>query len=381
MRASKGDSSHEPASSGSLLPLTRHLLPKPRYTRTFPAAGGSRVRFVEQGQSWQAELIDTPHAPSAVARRVSVVGPHDTHTFLAWLIQQDDATAKARIHVLPTSQPPYTSAVYLGKLGLFGGMPQQGEDNTSQRPYDVFISHAGEDKDTIAEPLCNELTARNPHIRAFLDRPELPYGRDSHDHMINAMNTARCGVFILSPEFAAKEWPMKELDCFLKRQEENNPPAMLPVFYRLTWGECGLSYDIFFKKYKKYFEDKRDKFHERVQAGEISEEGVMQSLKRLRTFRGVELEKSKKDPLIHKLIGDTANKVYEMLAGMLPMATFSPGASSGYLHEHINFPEVGHYIPRALETTAVRERLNEKGICIIHGFGGSGKSNTDPFFV
>ena len=172
---------------------------------------------------------------------------------------------------------------------------------------------------------------------------------------------------------------MQELDCFLKRKKTaqeggTEPPFLLPIFYNLTLQECELDAPTFFDRYQSVFEKEKYKFEQRVQNGETSQDQVVQSLKDLSVCRGVELEKSEKHPLTHKLIWDTANEVYKMLAGTLPMATFSPGVASGHLHEHINFPEVGHYIPRAVATAAVREGLNKKGICIIHGFGGSGKS-------
>ncbi len=87
----------------------------------------------------------------------------------------------------------------LSALLLLAGCQSQlhraGEEGENP-PYHVFISHAGEDKDTIADPLYKELRARNPHIRTFLDRPEIPYGQNAPAHMINAMDTAPCGVHV-----------------------------------------------------------------------------------------------------------------------------------------------------------------------------------------
>lgn len=61
--------------------------------------------------------------------------------------------------------------------------------------------------------------------------------------MKEAMDSADIGVFILSPEFAARRGTMKELNYFLRRKTEaistgTVPPLLIPVFYRLRILEC-----------------------------------------------------------------------------------------------------------------------------------------------
>ena len=58
-----------------------------------------------------------------------------------------------------------------------------------------------------------------------------------------AMKTAPVGVFILSPEFTARNRTVAELMCFQKRKREalesNRPlPILIPVFYRLDILTC-----------------------------------------------------------------------------------------------------------------------------------------------
>ena len=84
------------------------------------------------------------------------------------------------------------------------------------RNYSVFLSHAGPDKESIAIPLYERLRERNTHT--FLDREELHVGDNGPRVMEYAMNTAPVGVFILSPEFAARNWTMAELMSFQKRE-------------------------------------------------------------------------------------------------------------------------------------------------------------------
>ncbi|CDF32725.1 NB-ARC and TPR repeat-containing protein [Chondrus crispus] len=106
---------------------------------------------------------------------------------------------------------------------------------------DVFISHAGPDKLLIARPLSEKLQAHG--LNCFLDKTSMEPGDCGEDEMTKAIESAKVGVFILSPEFAARKWTMRELRCFLRRRREAigsemRPPTLIPVFYRLSIREC-----------------------------------------------------------------------------------------------------------------------------------------------
>lgn len=108
-------------------------------------------------------------------------------------------------------------------------------------PYSVFISHAGPDKHTIAIPLYQVLEGNG--IRCFVDRIELEPGDIAAEKMEAAMEKCELAIFVLSPEFAARRWTMRELRHFLKRvfgntMSHTKPPVVIPVFYRLSIGEC-----------------------------------------------------------------------------------------------------------------------------------------------
>ena len=104
--------------------------------------------------------------------------------------------------------------------------------------YDVFISHSGTDKLTIAVLLYELLVALG--FKVFLDMAKLRPGQKAPAKMINAMRTAKIAVVILSPEFAARKWTLKELMCFLERFEKGGEREVIiiPVFYRLTLDDC-----------------------------------------------------------------------------------------------------------------------------------------------
>ena len=159
------------------------------------------------------------------------------------------------------------------------------------RNYTVFISHAGPDKHTIAIPLYDLLEKKN--IRAFVDRKELRLGDDGPEEMQNAMETAPIGVFILSPEFAARKWPMRELVCFQKRErkarEQGLPlPTLIPVFYRLDIPACGSG--AFFQARNDAGDNifAAERFNERAAKGVITTEAVALAMKEITRKGGIE---------------------------------------------------------------------------------------------
>jgi HEAT repeat protein len=90
-------------------------------SKTFTTSSGEHVRFACENGQWEATLQSSSHA-TMPQRTFPVASPTAIGPQLAWLQAQDIWTSKARIHIVPTSMPPYTSCVYLGKCGLFGGM-------------------------------------------------------------------------------------------------------------------------------------------------------------------------------------------------------------------------------------------------------------------
>jgi hypothetical protein len=97
--------------------------------RPFMASTGELVRFQQVGSQWQAVVQgqDRSYTPQ---RTLSVVSSCHIDALLSWLQSQASRTSRAHIHVLNTSQPPYSPCVYLGRAGLWGGMPSDEEEDS-----------------------------------------------------------------------------------------------------------------------------------------------------------------------------------------------------------------------------------------------------------
>jgi hypothetical protein len=97
--------------------------------------------------------------------------------------------------------------------------------------YDVFVSHASEDKESVARPLT--LLLQEAGLRVWLDAFEISVG-DSLRRTIDAgLAQSRFGVVIVSAAFLRKEWPNKELDGLVAR-ERKAEKVILPVWHNIT---------------------------------------------------------------------------------------------------------------------------------------------------
>ena len=111
-------------------------------------------------------------------------------------------------------------------------------DQESVELYDVFISHASEDKKDIAHPLAEALRALDYNV--WYDTFQLKIGDSLRRSIDKGLVNSRFGVVILSPSFFAKNWPQYELDGLVQR-EMNVGKVILPIWHKVSKNEV-LSY-------------------------------------------------------------------------------------------------------------------------------------------
>ena len=97
--------------------------------------------------------------------------------------------------------------------------------------WDVFISHASEDKEEVARPLARILEGRG--FKVWLDAFELTVGDKLRQAIDKGLSRSRWGVVILSPYFFAKAWTQSELEGLIAR-ETAGEKVVLPVWHRLS---------------------------------------------------------------------------------------------------------------------------------------------------
>ncbi|MCH9808607.1 MAG: TIR domain-containing protein [Alphaproteobacteria bacterium] len=86
--------------------------------------------------------------------------------------------------------------------------------------YEVFISHASEDKAAIARPVfeaCNRLG-----IKAFLDEEHIGFGQSFTSKINTALGASRTVLAIITPNSVTKEWPLEEVNTALALEVSGN---------------------------------------------------------------------------------------------------------------------------------------------------------------
>lgn len=97
--------------------------------------------------------------------------------------------------------------------------------------YDVFISHASEDKDTFVRPLADAL--RKENIEVWYDEFSLQLGDRIRQSIDKGLQQSRFGVIVLSPAFFSKHWPQYELDGLVESEMNGSHKVILPIWHEI----------------------------------------------------------------------------------------------------------------------------------------------------
>ena len=101
----------------------------------------------------------------------------------------------------------------------------------SEKKYDVFISHASEDKDSFVRALAVELERYS--IRVWYDEFTMKLGDSLSRSIDTGLRSCRYGVIVLSKHFLEKNWPDYEYRSLLSRQV-NGENVILPLLYGIS---------------------------------------------------------------------------------------------------------------------------------------------------
>ena len=106
------------------------------------------------------------------------------------------------------------------------------EDNDVQ--FDVFISHASEDKDEVVTPLAAALRAGG--LSVWYDDFELKIGDSLRRNIDRGIASSRFGIVVLSRDFFRKGWPNYELDRLVTKSVDGDQ-RILPIWHDITKDE------------------------------------------------------------------------------------------------------------------------------------------------
>ena len=96
--------------------------------------------------------------------------------------------------------------------------------------WDVFISHAYEDKDAIARPLA--LALARIGLAVWFDEFTLTAGDSLTKSINHGLENSKYGIVIVSQKFLAKKWPQRELAGLFAKEDKSK--VIIPVWHEVT---------------------------------------------------------------------------------------------------------------------------------------------------
>lgn len=114
---------------------------------------------------------------------------------------------------------------------MLDGQPEHIPIDNLECEWDVFISHASEDKSGLVEPLAALLERAG--IRVWLDAWELRVGDGIRQSIDEGLRRSRFGLLLLSPAYMNRYWTTGEFEA-LTALEAAKKLYLLPVWHAVT---------------------------------------------------------------------------------------------------------------------------------------------------
>ncbi len=100
--------------------------------------------------------------------------------------------------------------------------------------YDVFISHASEDKEEFVRPLAEALIESGFDV--WFDELTLKVGDSLRQSIDRGLANSRFGVVVFSSAFFAKNWPAYELNGLVAKEMQGKK-VILPIWHKVSKDE------------------------------------------------------------------------------------------------------------------------------------------------
>jgi hypothetical protein len=186
------------------------------------------------------------HVNNAERQLPAMLGPGDT--FETWIQVRDvpvvsHVLSRARARLGDGSciqSTPNMSFAPIGRVGG-GGSPlsdiyveRRNINSSDPTKWDVFISHASEDKDAVARPLYDELTRLG--LKAWYDDATLRIGESLHRRIDRGVDNSAFAVVVISPFYIQKRWTQYEFDGIVAKTVRGKQ-RLLPIWHGITRDE------------------------------------------------------------------------------------------------------------------------------------------------
>lgn len=152
--------------------------------------------------------------------------PTSGHWYVTIDLGGYSGTVKHNVRVLPGELPTAKQRLPLvQETNLYVVAQDEGKE------YDVFISHASEDKDAVVRPLATAL--QNKGIRVWYDEFEMRIGDSLRRKIDQGLANSRFGIVVISSFFINKGWTNYELDGLMTKAISGQQ-VLLPIWHNIS---------------------------------------------------------------------------------------------------------------------------------------------------
>jgi hypothetical protein len=102
---------------------------------------------------------------------------------------------------------------------------------TGDEEYDVFLSHASEDKKSFVDDLYQELSQAG--IKVWYDDMNIQWGDSLRAKIDNGLKKSKFGIVVLSVHYIQKGWTQYELDGLFEREMVGGK-TILPIWHNIS---------------------------------------------------------------------------------------------------------------------------------------------------
>lgn len=152
--------------------------------------------------------------------------PNSGHWYVTIDLGGYSGTVRHNVQVLPGALPiAKTRLPLIEEPNLYFDAP------SSNKEYDVFISHASEDKDGVVRPLAHALRMKG--LSVWYDEFELKIGDSLRRKIDQGLSKSRFGIVVISRSFIKKGWTNYELDGLMTKAISGQQ-SLLPIWHDIT---------------------------------------------------------------------------------------------------------------------------------------------------
>ena len=159
--------------------------------------------------------------------------PHSGHWYLVIDLGGYTGNVRHSMRILPGAMPALRERPISSVPSLVQGRHEEspGFQKDDDREYDVFISHASEDKDEVVRPLV--IALKNIGLKVWYDEFELKIGHSLRRKIDEGLVKSRFGIVVLSKAFLSKGWTNYELDGLVTKAVSGDQ-ILLPIWHNIS---------------------------------------------------------------------------------------------------------------------------------------------------